>query len=325
MARAITTVLKSHVPLMQQKILVFGANGQIGRALVGEAPQRTAGLDRSAADICSEDDVRRAVRDHPPLAIVNAAAYTAADKAESEPEQAQHINRDGAAVLAAAASAAGVPFIHISTDYVFNGSKITPYREDDPIAPLSAYGLSKAEGERAVRGICEKHIILRTSWVYSPCGTNFVRTMLRLAGEREELRIVNDQLGCPTAAADIASAILAIGEQVCAPNFSSWGIYHYCGRDAVTWYRFAELIFQAAERRGRPPPRLVPITTAEFPTPARRPAYSVLSTEKVQRTFGIASRSLCQSLDECLDELMGAPPRSPILATPPMRGDASGV
>ena len=148
--------------------------------------------------------------------------------------------------------------------------------------------------------------------MYSPYGTNFVRTMLRLAGEREELRIVNDQLGCPTAAADVASAILAIVEQVRAPNFSSWGTYHYCGRDAVTWYRFAELIFEAAERRGRKSPRLVSISTAEYPTPARRPAYSVLSTEKVQRTFGIASRPLGESLGECLDELMGPLP-SPVL------------
>ena len=245
---AIATVLKSHVAMMQRRILVFGANGQVGRALIGEAPQLTAGFHRSSADICCEDDVRQAVRDHPPLAIVNAAAYTAVDKAEAEPEQALRVNRDGAALLAAAATAADVPFIHISTDYVFDGTKRTPYREDDPIAPLGAYGLSKAEGERAVRGICAKHVILRTSWVYSPYGTNFVRTMLRLAGEREELRIVNDQLGCPTAAADVASAILAIVEQVRAPNFSGWGTYHYCGRDAVTWYRFAELIFQAAER-----------------------------------------------------------------------------
>ena len=290
---------------MQRKILVFGANGQIGRALIGEAPQLTAGLDRSFADICSEDDVRRAVRDHPPLAIVNAAAYTAVDKAEAEPELALRANRDGAALLAAAASATDVPFIHISTDYVFEGTKPSPYREDDPIAPLGAYGLSKAAGERAVREMCAKHVILRTSWVYSPYGTNFVRTMLRLAGEREELRIVNDQLGCPTAAADIASAILAIVQQVSAPNFSSWGTYHYCGREAVTWYRFAELIFEAAERRGRKSPRLVSISTAEYPTPARRPAYSVLSTEKVQRTFGIASRPLGESLHQCLDGLIG--------------------
>ena len=297
---------------MQRKIFVFGANGQIGRALIREAPQLTAGIDRSIADICSQDDVRRAVRDHPPLAIVNAAAYTTADKAEAEPEQAFLINRDGAAVLAAAAASVGVPFIHLSTDYVFDGAKRTPYREDDPVAPLGVYGLSKAKGERAVRGICARHVILRTAWVYSPQGTNFVRTMLRLGGEREELRIVNDRLGCPTAATDIASTILAIVEQVHAPNFSSWGTYHYCGRDAITWYRFAELIFQAAERRGRKSPRLVSISTAEYPTPARRPPYSVLSTEKVQRTFGIASRPLGDGLDECLDELMGPLP-SPAL------------
>ena len=291
---------------MQRKILVFGANGQVGRALVSSAPQLTAGFDRLSADICSESTVKRAILEHPPLAIVNAAAYTAVDMAEVEPEQALRVNRDGAALLAAAASAAGVPFIHISTDYVFDGTKRTPYREDDPIAPLGAYGLSKTEGERAVLEICAKHVILRTSWVYSPYGANFVRTMLRLAGEREELRVVNDQLGCPTAAADIASAILAIAQQVSAPDFSGWGTYHYCGEDEVTWYRFAELIFQAAERRGRKSPRLIPISTSEYPTPARRPAYSVLCSEKLKMTFSIEGRPLRDSLSECLDELIGA-------------------
>ena len=289
---------------MQRKILVFGANGQLGRAVVGGAPQLTVGFDRSAADICSEDAVRQAVRDHPPLAIVNAAAYTAVDKAELEAKRALHVNRDGAAILAAAAASVGAPFIHISTDYVFDGTKRTPYREDDPIAPLGVYGVSKAEGEHAVREKCARHVILRTSWLYGPQGRNFVRTMLRLGRERGELQVVDDQLGCPTAAADIASAIFAIVEQVRAPNFSSWGTYHYCGRDEVTWYHFAELIFQMAERRGRKSPRLVPISAGEYPAPARRPAYSVLSTEKVRRIFGIATRPLCESLAECVNVLV---------------------
>ena len=167
-------------------------------------------------------------------------------------------------------------------------------------APMAS---AKREGEQVVRERCARHVILRTSWVYSPYGTNFVRTMLRLADEREELRIVNDQLGCPTAAADVASAILAIVEQASAPNFSSWGTYHYCGRDEVTWYRFAELIFETAERYGRKAPRLLPICTAQYPTLARRPAYSVLSTEKLKTTFGIVGRPLRESLEELIGAL----------------------
>jgi dTDP-4-dehydrorhamnose reductase len=292
--------------LMQRKILVFGANGQVGRALVSGAPRLTVGFNRSSADICTDDAVRRKLRDHLPLAIVNAAAYTAVDRAELEPKEALRVNRDGAAVLAAVASLADVPFIHISTDYVFDGTKRTPYCEDDPVAPLGAYGLSKAEGERAVREICAKHVILRTSWVYSPYGTNFVRTMLRLARESQELRIVDDQLGCPTAAADIASTILSIVERATAEDFSAWGTYHYCGRDPVTWYRFAGLIFEAAARYGQKAPRLVQISTAQYPTPARRPAYSVLSTEKLKRTFDIAGSPLSESLGGCIDILLRA-------------------
>ena len=219
---------------MQRKLLVFGANGQVGREIASRARGLAVAFDRASVDICVEEAVRQAVRDHPPAAIVNAAAYTSVDKAESEPDEARRVNRDGAAVLAQAAASAGVPFVHLSTDYVFDGTKRTSYREDDPIAPLGAYGISKAEGEHAVKTICPRHVILRTAWVYSPYGTNFVGTMLRLAADRPELRIVDDQTGCPTAAADVADTIIAILAKANQPGFTAWGTYHYRGADIVT-------------------------------------------------------------------------------------------
>ncbi len=254
-------------------------------------------------DIADAAAVERALREFPPTALVNAAAYTAVDKAESEADAAFRVNRDGAAVLAQAAAAAGVPLIHISTDYVFDGTKRAPYREDDPVAPLSVYGLSKAEGETAVRELCLHHVILRTAWVYSPRGRNFVRTMLRLAPTSPALKIVDDQLGCPTAAADIATAILAMITAVERPGFAAWGTYHYRGADIVSWFGFAERIFGMAARYGQNVPRLIPIGTAEYPTPARRPAYSVLATDTIEATFAIRPRPLRASLGDCLSDL----------------------
>jgi dTDP-4-dehydrorhamnose reductase len=248
--------------------------------------------------------VRQAVLKHPPSAIVNAAGYTAVDQAETDIDAVLRANRDGAAVLAEAASSANVSFVQISTDYVFDGAKRTPYREDDPVRPLNVYGRSKEEGERLVRSACPRHLILRTSWVFSPYGTNFVRTMLRLGAERSELGVVDDQTGCPTAAADLAGAILAVLAKAAEPGFAAWGTYHYRGADILTWHGFAKLIFEQAARYGQPMPRLVPIETAAFPSKATRPAYSVLSTEKIARTFGIRPRLLRDSLRECLTELL---------------------
>jgi dTDP-4-dehydrorhamnose reductase len=287
---------------MSANVLVFGANGQVGRALT--AHTASLGFAHADIDICNVTAVDRVVRAHPGATVVNAAAYTAVDRAESEPREAVRVNTKGAANLARAAASAGAPLIHISTDYVFDGSKQSPYREDDPIAPLGIYGLSKAKSEEAVRRACPQHVILRTSWVYSPHGTNFVRTMLRLAGERSELQIVDDQIGCPTAAADIADAISAIVAAFRQPGFEPWGIYHYCGKDTVTWFSFANLIFELASVYGQNKPRLVPIPTASYPTPARRPAYSVLSTDKIESTFGIRPRPLRESLSHCLDVLL---------------------
>ena len=289
---------------MQRKILVFGANGQVGREIMRRAGDAAAGFDRASVDISDAVAVKQAVLTHPPSAIVNVAGYTAVDQAETDIDAALRANRDGAAVLAEAAASANVPVVQISTDYVFDGAQRTPYREDDPVAPISAYGQSKEAGERRVRSACPRHLILRTSWVFSPYGTNFVRTMLRLGAERSELGVVDDQTGCPTAAADLAGAILAVLAKAAEPGFAAWGTYHYRGADILTWHGFAKLIFEQAARYGQPVPRLVPIETAAFPSRATRPAYSVLSTEKIAWTFGIRPRPLRDSLRECLDVLL---------------------
>jgi dTDP-4-dehydrorhamnose reductase len=291
---------------MPGRVLVFGAGGQLGRELLRRAGDAAVGLNHAAADITDAAAVRQAIAEHAPSALVNAAGYTAVDQAEAESVAAFRANRDGAGILAETAASANVPLIHVSTDYVFDGRKQTPYREDDPVAPLNVYGRSKEAGERLVRDAAPRHIILRTSWVYSPHGTNFVRTMLRLGSERRELSIVGDQTGCPTSAADLAEAILSILAASGAPGFNAWGTYHYCGKDVVTWLRFAGLIFAETARRGHQVPRLVPTTTAAFAAKAIRPEYSVLSTAKLAATFGIAPRPLQDSLRECLDVLLGS-------------------
>lgn len=278
---------------MSMYILVIGRNGQVGRelcALGGAGDLVVEGLGRDELDITREAEVARAIAARRPGLVVNAAAYTAVDKAEAEPELAFAVNASGAGAVARACSAIGAPLVHISTDYVFDGRKNGPYKEEDPVAPQSVYGRSKAAGEDAVRTGCAEHVILRTAWVFSPHGTNFVKTMLRLGEEREELRVVDDQRGCPTAARDIAGAIAGISRQILSgARDRPWGTYHYAGGEAVTWFGFAGAIF--AERRaatGKAPPRLVPITTADYPTPARRPANSVLDCSKAAATFGIA-------------------------------------
>jgi dTDP-4-dehydrorhamnose reductase len=265
------------------------------------------GLSHAHVDICDRRSVVEAVRRHSPTSLINAAAFTAVDRAESDADAAFRVNRDGAAVVANVASVTDLPLIHVSTDYVFDGSKGAPYVETDPVNPLNAYGRSKEEGERAVREKCHKHLLLRTSWIYSPIGTNFVRTMLQLGSRRSELGVVNDQIGCPTAAAEIAEVILEIAAAIEGRQFTEWGTYHYAGADAVTWYGFAKMIFAQRKALGKPTPKLFPITTADYPTPARRPFYSVLCTDKVKRTFTVTPRSLPDSLAECLSQLSDAP------------------
>jgi dTDP-4-dehydrorhamnose reductase len=288
--------------------MIFGAGGQVGRHLLETTSplgSETRGLTHAEADICDAAAITRSIAKHGPTSIVNAAAYTAVDRAESEEAHAFRVNRDGALMLAQAAAAADIPLIHISTDYVFDGLSKEPYAETDAVNPRGAYARSKEAGERAVRAAHDRHLILRTAWVYGPFGRNFLTTMLRLGSERDELGVVDDQFGCPTATADIATTILTMAETAEKPGFAHWGTYHYVGGDVVTWYGFASMIFAEAERFGRKAPRLRPIATADYPTAAPRPAYSVLSTAKLERVFGVRPRPLRDSLVASLERLLG--------------------
>lgn len=296
------------------RLLVIGKSGQLARALAtaalpGTDWQSTA-LGRPELDITDAASVRAAVAAHAPDIVVNAAAYTAVDRAEAEPQAALAVNRDGARFVAEAAAAAGAPVIHVSTDYVFSGDGDRPYVETDPVAPLGAYGQSKLAGEQAVAGANSRHLVLRTAWVYSPWGSNFARTMLRLGAERDELRVVDDQTGTPTYAPDLADAIIAVAARAArlAPGSDDWGTYHLTNAGVTTWYGFAGEIFRLAAESARPTPALVPITTAEYPTPARRPHYSVLDNGKIADAFGIRLRDWREATAECVRRLLAASP-----------------
>jgi dTDP-4-dehydrorhamnose reductase len=287
------------------KLLVLGAGGQVGRELcriAWPAGYTVAAHDRSGVDITRREAVVAAVARERPDLVINAAAYTAVDRAETEREAAWAGNCTGPANLATACHDFAIPLIHISTDYVFDGTKPGPYREDDPVAPLGVYGASKEAGERAVREALPEHVILRTAWVYSAHGHNFVKTMLRLAGERPVLRVVADQIGSPTSAADIAGAIGVIVQQVAAGS-KSWGTYHFAGGGRVTWHGFAEAIFDLAAQWRGTPPLVEAITTADYPTPAHRPANSVLDCSRIGATFGIVPRPWRAALAEVIREL----------------------
>ncbi len=292
-------------PTGAMKLLILGAAGQVGHELCRRAwPAGTvlAAFGRDGVDIARREAVAAAVARERPDIVVNAAAYTAVDRAEIATDRAWAGNCTGPLNLAATCRDAAIPLIHISTDYVFDGSKIGPYREDDPVRPLGAYGQSKEAGERAVRDALAQHVILRTAWVYSAHGNNFVKTMLRLAGQYPVLRVVADQVGSPTAAADIAAAIGAVVEAIAAGN-TRWGTYHFAGGGAVTWHGFAEAIFELATPWRGQPPRVDAITTAEFPTPTRRPANSVLDCGRIGAAFGIVPRPWRTALADVIGEL----------------------
>jgi dTDP-4-dehydrorhamnose reductase len=292
------------------KLLVLGAGGQVGHELrrrAWPAGSSIAAFDRAGLDISQRDQVFAAVARERPDIVVNAAAYTAVDRAESEPDIAWAGNCTGPANLAAACHDALIPLIHLSTDYVFDGSKVGLYREDDPVAPLGVYGKSKEAGDRAVREALPQHVILRTAWVYSAHGRNFVKTMLRLAADRPVLRVVADQIGSPTSAGDIAAAIGTIVEQLSAGN-SRWGTYHFAGGGAVTWHGFAEAIFELAAPWRGAPPLVEAITTADYPTPARRPSNSVLDCRRIGEAFSIVPRPWREALAEVIGELYGKDP-----------------
>jgi dTDP-4-dehydrorhamnose reductase len=296
------------------RLYVIGGEGQVARSLRDAAARDKSIVfghsSRLEIDLLRPSSIDRALADFRPDVVINPAAYTAVDKAESEPEQAFAINRDGARTVAAAAAKQGAPIIHFSTDYVFDGKKTGPYVESDPVAPLGVYGQSKLDGEREVAAANPRHVILRTSWIYAPFGANFVRTMLRLAAERDGLRVVDDQVGCPTYAPDIAVAAIALASKLVG---SSWqphhhvGVTHLAGPDAMSWCAFARAIVAEAAKRGRRSVPVDPISTSDYPTPAARPANSRLSTARLASVFGIQLPPLTDSLNDCLDRLLQAP------------------
>lgn len=263
------------------KILLTGADGQLGRCFQDRLPAgwEILATDTAELDITDLARVEEVVKDLQPDAIVNAAAYTAVDKAESEPELAEKINAMGPENLAIVANKQGIRLVHVSTDYVFDGNATEPYSEDSATNPLSVYGKTKLAGEQAVAKASPEAIIVRTAWVFSEYGNNFVKTMLRLAKERDALGIVADQRGCPTYAGDLAQAIISLLEK----NVEG-GIYHYCGDKEVSWYEFAQEIFAVATQKAvlSKAPALTSITTAQYPTPAHRPPYSTLAGEKTK-------------------------------------------
>ena len=291
------------------RVAVTGREGQVVRSLLERAPTHEVvltALGRPALDLADPATVAAAIEASRPDVIVNAAAYTAVDKAESEPGLALAVNAAGAGAVAEAAARLRVPMVQISTDYVFDGTADRPYEEDDPTAPLGAYGRSKLAGEEAVARATPDHAILRTAWVYSPFGANFVKTMLRLAASRDEVAVVADQRGCPTAALDIADAILAIARNLVAhPERADLrGVFHLAGTGETTWADFAVAIFGASAERGGPTARVRPIAAVEYPTPARRPSNSRLACGKLARLHGVVLPPWQDSTRACVERLI---------------------
>lgn len=273
------------------RVLITGAHGQIGQELLHSAPQawQVHGLSSSELDITNAQQVMTIVQALQPQLIINTAAYTLVDQAESNSLQAYAVNQYGAANLAKAAEVLDCPLLHLSTDYVFSGKHTHPYTEQDAAAPCNIYGSSKWLGEQAIRESCTQHIILRTSWVFGLYGTNFVKTMLRLAQELDALSIVSDQVGGPTSARSIAQVLWQITRQYQSSNSCTWGTYHFSGGPACSWYEFADEIFkQASELKLiKRSPVLSPINSSDYPTSAQRPAYSVLDSTKINQQLNM--------------------------------------
>ena len=274
------------------RILVTGTRGQLVRSLIEKSrdwPEvELAAVGRPEADLAAPGSVARAIEAHRPDAVVNAAAYTAVDQAEDEPEQAFRINADAAGEAAAAALGIGAPIIQLSTDYVFSGDDPGPYREDSPTGPVGVYGRSKLAGEEQVRAAHPDHLIVRTAWVYSPCGRTFVKSIMKAAEDRDTLTVVDDQVGSPTSALDLADAILHVLDRWREGGRTGLGeTYHLAGAGQTSWCGFAQEILRRCGELGLPTARVVPIKTSDWPTRARRPANSALDSAKFQRDFGL--------------------------------------
>jgi dTDP-4-dehydrorhamnose reductase len=300
------------------RALVTGAGGQVGAqvARILESRADVAAFDRTRLDLLDTAGIAARIRETRPQLIVNAAAYTGVDRAESEEAIAHAVNAVAPGVIATEAARAGALLVHFSTDYVFDGEKSSPYAEDDPTHPLNVYGRTKLEGERSIAASGCAHVILRTSWVYGPHGANFLFTMLRLAATRDELRIVDDQRGAPTSSLQLARVVLelfTLGDAARAVTTADIervsarrGLYHATAAGETTWFGFAGAIFEARSRRAGSnfkPPRLVAIPTRDYPTPARRPAYSVLSSARLEETFGVRIGDWRTGLEETLSAL----------------------
>jgi dTDP-4-dehydrorhamnose reductase len=287
------------------RILVVGSYGQLGQELMrARWPDGVdvAGSDRDTVDISVDGAAEAIVMETSADIVINCAAYTAVDKAETDAAAAYAANSEAPRLLARACQRRHIPIIHISTDYVFDGTKQSPYVEDDPVAPLGVYGISKWEGEQAVRHACKRHLILRTAWLYSAFGQNFVKTMLRLAAERPEVRVVVDQTGSPTSAADLAAVISSL----VAPAVSgraTYGTYHAANGGAATWYDFASAILTDYRHRTGRSVNVIPIPTSSYPTPARRPGNSRLDCGRLQRNFGVIFRPWQEALVDVLNEI----------------------
>lgn len=294
------------------RLLVTGWQGQVARSLVEVAatrPEVTAlAIGRPALDLCVHPSILRTLADNAPDVVINTAAYTAVDKAESDAEAAFALNRDGAGLLASAAAARGIPIIHISTDYVFDGAKPTPYVESDAPAPLNVYGRSKLAGEEAVAAANPRHVILRTAWVHSPFGANFVKTMLRLAASRPRIEVVDDQHGTPTYAPHLAAVIIDVAHALVrgGEGAVASGIYHATAAGGTTWCGLAREIFACSADLGGPKAEVAPIPTSGYPTPARRPARSLLDSSKLARTFGCRLPDWERGVRACVERLLVA-------------------
>ncbi len=296
------------------RIVLTGITGQVGaelnRLLHANSRYQVIGLDRQALNLAQPDKIGDAIAPLQPDLIINPAAYTAVDKAEAETELAHRINAEAPAQLAQVAEDLEIPLIHVSTDYVFNGQQSTPYRETDPTDPLGVYGKTKLLGEQGICDRTQRFIILRTAWVYgTEGGGNFVKTMLRLGAEREEMRIVADQIGSPTWAREIAGAIAALIPKLTTNQASELcGTYHFTNSGVASWYDFAVAIFEEAQQIGLPlkVQQVTPITTADYPTPARRPAYSVLHCAKIATVLGTSPPHWRQSLRQMLRDYVQA-------------------
>lgn len=282
-------------------ILLTGGTGQVGQAVLHHAARKGLDIfapDRSQLELADAQSISEIMASNSWSAVINCAAFTAVDRAETDIELAEKVNAVAPAILARETAKRDIPIIHVSTDYVFDGTKNTPYVEEDAVNPLGVYGRTKEEGESVVRALNPRHVIIRTAWVVSAGGANFINTMIRLASERPEINVVDDQIGCPSNASDIAQVLLAVAEQARTQN----GTWHFVNSGEASWFDLATRIFAEMKRRGLPIPVLNAIPTLQYPTPAKRPSNSRLSTTAIQRDFGIRPRHWHEAIDSILGQ-----------------------